>query len=402
MPLHLGALFALSSAVVTTSRGEETGFDKSFSYNGSNVFNYSYPGGNWSYIPCVRESTDIEQCNEMTGGAVTLCARLVPEGFNSEISFCRCVEPAGLSSKYCEPTDVRPVCFSGPDACNGPLRPQGYLNLIVYGSGSLFAIYSMCRMFTTVRKLWLLNLLETINGSTSLFAFIALIFLFFQAASWGVYLPLVKRYSHTPLFLTISSVFVVIALCNLAFGWIDAVRMARKMQATSGKNVSKTSKIFIAMYALVCAPAQGIVFGLNYIDLAAFFAAASMIGLGVIFWQGSRNLQKLLHASSLGSVAVPIQQASKSMAQYVCCYVCAAVAFVIVPPSQNPIINVATQSMVVVTIMCQVQMMNLIHKYVSTSVTKKNRVVAPETGNDTTMQSSADANTSSMENESKE
>ena len=343
--LRFVCMCAFGALVCGEKNDGEREYDKDFSFNETNEFNYTFPNyGNWTYVPCEHNSLDIWQCRRFTGNTPVYCSKFKPEGFDHVISFCRCVEVPGLTSKYCsDPKDVHPRCVSGPEACHGPLLVQGYLVIVLFFGLSVYTVYSMYHMHVRIKRVKRSGKLMTAMGTSLLFAFFALFMCWCQASIWAL-TPIVKTDLYISVFIGLAPMFAVAALCNIAFMWITVVNRAKKLQHSSGKNISNSAKRFILFYGVFAAPSSGILFGMGHYNLAALSGLITVLGLGLIFLSGARKIRKMLASTgfSQANIVQPIEAAASSIYRYVFLYTLAMIAYVNVPSSQSMLFNSLT------------------------------------------------------------
>ena len=139
-----------------------------FVYEKDNKFNYSYPGGNWSYVPCVNGYYGSATCDTLTGNLRTTCVDV--DGRKT----CVCFSGFGFKTPNCTENDTSPKCVSSSLACSD-LTGKTYMGLGFTFFGMLFLIVgsaqALLALFTTLS----LQFEFTAKVSTLLFSTLALL-----------------------------------------------------------------------------------------------------------------------------------------------------------------------------------------------------------------------------------
>jgi len=114
MTLTSNRVFSTFVAAAFTHFFKQT---SAFVFKKTNAFNYTYPNGNWTYVPCNFGYLGNLTCDELTGNAAVSCYRsyAVPSP-----GVCACNHHSGLSALSipgCIWNSTDPDCISGPNAC---------------------------------------------------------------------------------------------------------------------------------------------------------------------------------------------------------------------------------------------------------------------------------------------
>ena len=252
-----------------------------FIFNQTNVFNYSYPNSNWTYVPCENGFHGENTCDTLTGTMRTAC---VPhEGRR----LCTCMVLIGMHTENCTLGSFSPRCISGMSAC---FEKSGlaYFGLVC----ALFEMLLCAICFVLAVDAFRKNLRRkcTFNAKVSslTFVIIASVALFMYDLSSGVMGVLGQSKSiivARALFnISVTSAGIAIggvlaATFNICAVWIKVVEAIVKLRAGAATNLNRREFFFVAILGSILSMAVVATLVKNMTQLAGALLLLTAAGL---------------------------------------------------------------------------------------------------------------------------
>ncbi len=214
-----------------------------FVFSETNLYNYSYPLGNWTYVPCETSYIGDASCLKFTGSELTYChkARNV-----ASKGVCTCYNYRGLDARSidgCTANATHPKCLSGQNACK-------QLSAIAYILGVIrFVELATCVYFTATCFRQIVRT-RKYNARCTVLSSLSILYMSFTCLGIYHFVFLFKyRSSFTHDFGIISSGIMCLAVIaiffSLSFVFAKVVTALRSLKSDGKSNISIAQQVII-------------------------------------------------------------------------------------------------------------------------------------------------------------
>ena len=289
----LAALLLLFAAKVSA--------DETFVFAEPNIWNFTYPSGNWSYVPCTSPKNDLakgdEECNLFTGHKRSQCIDL-----EKNHSACVCSFNLGFAPSdvpICDRPGVDPSsCVVGPKGCSRRTVPEAFL------IGALNAVNAMLCLvyaFKAVAHLAETGIKFKATITALIFCICALVSHFLWALFYVLQLIFNKGTFQDMILAGIIpavSIFSVASLLNLTLAWRGVVKNAKAMKANASGNITRGEQMFVLAVTVIFGGVMVMFQMAGFNDILSIVTLVFVLLINVTIIFGGFALAKLLKASN--------------------------------------------------------------------------------------------------------
>ena len=270
-----------------------------FTFNKTNVFDYSYPNANFSYVPCEKGVGD-SGCYELTQNFRTFC---IPSDYvSSSYGVCVCDESQGWTSSLpdCNFNATEPACISGPVGCSSTSAIGDFKKVSTAITFALTA-YLLLRALKTLRKIYMHD------GFTADFTGMVFVCTGYFTGLLTSSMVLLVMHTPKPQYHQIRDVAgAVVAMCAIGALFNMIVVFNRVLDATKTLTLERRNRMTVKQFSLFlmigfssCAIMIMFMF-LNKYELNAIFTVLMLFLFGVWFLVGGRSLGTMIVAKTTG------------------------------------------------------------------------------------------------------